>query len=239
MIVVFFEAIVVYLLLVWAAIVSALFFDPSVLDVVEKYPQSAWVIGGIVFLAGASTLLGESAILFVNRVRRGRFFMSLVTNGIVFMISYAVWGLTISIVGRVLFQVNPPWGQVVRMVGLSTAPLVFGFLVLIPWMGPFISKLLNVWSLLILVGIVQYEFRIGLWGAVTCVGLGWLLSLLFTNTIGGPVVRLRNKVFQKVSGSSLARTNEDILLRFAGATFEELDGELDGEAAELAGEVRG
>ena len=230
MIVVFFEAIVVYLLLVWATITSTLFFDPSALEVVEKYPQSAWIVGGIVFLAGASTLLGQSAVLFVNRVRRGRFFMSLITNGIVFMISYAVWGLTISIVGRVLFQVDPPWGQVVRMVGLSTAPLVFGFLVLIPWMGPFISKVLNIWSLLILVGIVQYSFKIGFWGAVTCVGLGWLLSLLFTNTVGGPVTRLRNKVFQKVAGSSLARTNEDILLQFSGATFEELGEEMGEEA---------
>ena len=195
------------------------------LELVEQNPQSAWVVGGIVFLAGASTLLGESAILFINRVRKGRFFLSLITNGLVFMISYAVWGLTISIVGRVLFQVNPPWGQVVRMVGLSTAPLVFGCLVLIPWMGPFISKVLNIWSVLILIGIVQFEFKIWVLGAVTCVVLGWLLSLLFTNTIGGPVVKLRNQVFQKVSGSSLEQTNEDILLRFAGATFEELGGE--------------
>ena len=222
MIVIFFEWIFVYLLLLWVGIVNALRFNPEVLDVVEQRPESAWVIGGIVFLAGASTLLGESAILFINRVRRGRFVLSLVTNGIVFMISYAVWGFTISIVGRVLFQVNPPWGQVARMVGLSTAPLVFGFLVLIPWMGPFVGKVLNIWSVLILIGIVQYEFKIEFWGAVTCVVLGWLLSLAFTNTVGRPVVALRNKVFQRVSGSKLDKTNEDILLRFSGATFDDL-----------------
>jgi hypothetical protein len=90
---------------------------------------------------------------------------------------------------------------------------------LIPWMGSFVSKVLSIWSVLILIGIVQFEFKIGFGGAVTCVVLGWLVSLLFTNTIGGPVVKLRNTVFQKVSGSSLARTNEDILLRFAGATL--------------------
>jgi hypothetical protein len=239
MIVLIFEAILVYLLLVWAAIVNTLWLNPRVLELVEQNPQSAWVVGGIVFLAGASTLLGESAILFINRVRKGRFFLSLITNGLVFMISYAVWGLTISIVGRIIFQVNPPWGQVVRMVGLSTAPLVFGFLVLIPWMGTFISKVLNIWSVLILIGIVQFEFKIGFGGAVMCVVFGWVLSLLFTNTIGGPVVKLRNKVFQKVSGSSLEQTNEDILLRFAGATFEELETQLEEEVVELARGVRG
>ncbi len=223
MILVFLEWIIIYGLLVWAAIVNALWLNPRVLEIVEQEPASAWVVGGIVFLAGASTLLGESAILFINRVRRGRFFLSLITNGLVFMISYAVWGLTISIVGRVIFQVNPPWGQVVRMVGLSTAPLVFGFLVLIPWMGTFVDKVLHIWSVLILIGIVQFEFKIGFVGAVVCVGLGWVLSLLFTNTIGGPVVKLRNRVFQMVSGSSLEKTNEDILLRFAGAKFEELE----------------
>jgi hypothetical protein len=148
--------------------------------------------------------------------------ISLITNGIMFIISYFVWGLTVYIVGRILFEINPPWGQFVRMVGLSTAPLVFGFLVLIPWMGPFIGKVLNIWSLLILIAIVEFEFKIGFWGAVTCVVLGWLASLAFTNTIGRPVAALRNKVFQAVSGSKLDTTADELLLHFSGASVDQL-----------------
>lgn len=234
----------VYVLLLWAAIVDALRLNPQVLEIVEQYPQAGWVVFGIVFLAGASTLLGESAILFINRVRRGRFIISLITNGFVFVISYAVWGVTVYLIGRILFSANPPIRDFILMVGLSTAPLVFGFFVLIPWMGPFIAKLLNVWSLVILIVIVEYEFKIGFWPAVLCVGLGWLASLGLTNTIGRPVVALRNKVFQMVSGSKLESDAENLLLHFSGASYaqlldlplEETDEEFTAETAkEVAG----
>jgi hypothetical protein len=217
------EGIVVYFFLLLAAILDALRLDPRVLEAIEQYPQQAsWIVGGIVFLAGVSTLLGESAVLFINRVRRGRFIISLIANGIVFLISYAVWGVTVYLIGRILFAANPPIGDFVRMVGLSTAPLVFGFFILIPWMGPFIAKVLNIWSMVILIVIVEYEFKIGFWPAVLCVGLGWLASLALSNTIGRPVVALRNKVFQMVTGSKLDSTAEDLLLRFSGSSYDQL-----------------
>jgi hypothetical protein len=218
----FFSELLRYFAYLWGGITHALRLDPGVFQFVEQYPQSVWVVVGIVFLAGASTLLGQSAVLFINRVRKSRFVISLITNGLVFIISYFVWGLTVYVIGRILFEINPPWGQFVRMVGLSTAPLVFGFLVLIPWMGPFIGKVLNIWSLLILIAIVEHQFKIGFVGAVTCVVLGWLVSLGVTNTIGRPIVALRNKVFQMVSGSRLDSTAEDILLHFSGASVDQL-----------------
>jgi hypothetical protein len=218
----FFHELVRYFAYLWGGITHALRLDPGVFEFVEQFPQSAWVVAGIVFLAGASTLLGQSAVLFINRVRKSRFVISLITNGLIFIISYIVWGLTVWIVGRILFQTDPPWGQFVRVVGLSTAPLVFGFLVLIPWMGPFVGKVLNVWSMLILIVIVEQQFKIGFWGAVTCVVLGWLASLAFTNTIGRPIVALRNKVFQRVSGSKLDSTADDLLLHFSGAAVDQM-----------------
>jgi hypothetical protein len=212
-----FAYILLYFSMLWAGITHALMLDPQVFEVVEQYQWSRWVVAGIVFLAGASTLLGQSAVLFINRVRKSRFIISLITNGLIFIISYIAWGVTVWLVGRILFEVNPALGPFLRMVGLSTAPLVFAFLVLIPWMGPFIGKVLNVWSFLILFAIVEYEFKIGFWGALLCVGLGWLVSLALTNFLGKPVVALRNKVFQKVTGSSLDVSAEDILLHFSGA----------------------
>jgi hypothetical protein len=218
----FLGSILVYLLLLPVVILSALTLNPRALEILEQEPMAGRLVAGVVFLAGMSTLLGESSILFVNRVRRGRFVISLITNGIVFLISYFVWGLTVYIVARILFSVEPPIDQFMRMVGLSTAPLVFGFLVLIPWMGPFIGKLLSVWSLLILTNIVAFEFQIGFWSAVLCVGLGWVVSLVFSNTVGRPVVALRNEVFALVSGARMDVQADDILLTFAGASLRDL-----------------
>lgn len=197
----------------------ALTLDPRLYGFVAANPRSSWLVLGVVFLAGASVLLGQSAVLFVNRVRRGRFLFSLLLNGVMYVISYFVWGVTISLIGRFLFEFDPgPW-PIVRMVGLSTAPLIFGFFILIPWMGPFIGKILNIWGFLILVSVVQFGFQVGLIGALVTVGLGWLAMMLLNNLVGKPIVAIRNRIWQKVAGSTLDATAQDLLLQFSQSEY--------------------
>jgi len=209
------QNIVLYFQYLWTGIVLSLQLNPDAYKFVVTYPESKWLVFGIIFLAGVSTLIGQSVVLFLNRVRRERFYFSLVLNGLMFIISYLVWGLVIYIVGRVLFREDVTFGDMFRLVGLSTAPLIFGFFVLIPWMGPFLGKVLNVWSFLILINVVQFEFNSGFWGALLCVGLGWLLMNLLSNTVGKPVIALRNRIWKGVTGSSLDATAQDILLEFS------------------------
>ena len=211
------QAILEYFALVFEAIGYALWLDPRVYAEVILHPEGVAIIRGIVFLAGMSMLLGQSLILFVNRVRRGRFFFSLLINGIVFLITYAVWGLFVAFIAWLMFDVTPAGLViVVFLVGLSTAPLVFGFLILIPYMGPAIGKVLSVWQLLIMTTAVQFTFSVGFIQAALCVGLSWLLMLLVSNTIGVPVVKLRNAIYRKVTGSDLDATTQDILLEYSG-----------------------
>lgn len=209
------ENIFLYFEYLWKGIIYALQLNPSAYEFVITYPQSKWVVFGIIFLAGVATLLGQSVVLFLNRVRGGRFFFSLVVNGLMFIISYFVWGAIIYIAGRFLFQENVTFGSMFRLVGLSTAPLIFGFFILIPWMGPFLGKVLNVWSFLILINVVQFQFESGFWGALLCVGLGWLLMNLLSNTIGKPIIAVRNRIWRRVTGSSMDATAQDILIQFS------------------------
>ena len=211
----FIASIIRYFEALFAVIWHALTLDPLLYDFVARQPLAGYLVLGVVFLGGASVLLGQSAVLFINRVRRGRFFFSLGLNGIMYVISYFVWGLTITLIGRLLFEFEPAYGAIVRMVGLSTAPLIFGFFILIPWMGPFIGRVLNVWGFLILVSVVQYGFQVGLISALVCVGLGWLAMMLLNNLIGRPIIAVRNKMWQKVAGSSLDASAQDLLLQFS------------------------
>lgn len=211
----FFGGVLLYFEFLFKGIGYALTLNRELYAFVQQHPQSGWVVAGIVLLAGASLLLGQSAVLFINRVRGGRFVLSLVVNAILYLISYIVWGGIVALVGKLLFQVDLEFWTLVRVMGLSTAPLVFGFLILAPYIGPFIGKVLNVWSFLILLTIVAFEFNVGFWGAVITVGLGWLVTLALNNTIGKPVMRLRNKVWQKVTGSPMEATAQDILLKFS------------------------
>lgn len=50
--------------------------------------------------------LGQSVILFVDRIQRGRFVFSLLTNGVVFLVSYLIWGLAIAFIGWLMFDVD-------------------------------------------------------------------------------------------------------------------------------------
>ena len=79
-------------------------FDPAVWDTLMESGMPGEIVVGIVFLGGASTLLGQSVVLFLNRVRKGRFFFSLVVNGLLYLLQFTVWGIVICVVARFLFE---------------------------------------------------------------------------------------------------------------------------------------
>jgi hypothetical protein len=210
-----------YISTLWQVLWAALTLNPKVLQAVESYPQSRWLVAGIVVMAGASMLMGQSTALFLNRVKPGRFVASLVLNGFIFIISWSVWAITLWLLGRRVFGVDMALGTSIRLICLSTAPLVFGFFILIPYLGTFIGRVLSVWGLLITLGALRYIFQIGYWPALACVGVGWLLMWLLTNSLGRPVVALRNRVWHRVVGSPLDATAADILATFAGEGSDE------------------
>jgi len=199
----------------WTGIGLALSFSPDLLQRVETYPESGRLILTVALLAGISLLLGQSVVLFLNRVKPGRFVTSLIVNGVLYALSLAVWGMTIWLAGSILFEVNQPLGTVIRLIGLGSAPFIFGFLILMPYLGPFVARVLYVWSFLIILRAVEFTYQVSFWPAVICVGLGWLLMLLLSRTIGKPVVALRNWVWHKLIGSPLSGSAQEILLTFA------------------------
>lgn len=194
---------------------EALRLNPRVFEVVEAAPDTGWIILTIAILGGASLLIGQSVILFVNRVRPGRFLVSLLINGIVFTISLLIWALAIWLTGRVLFPNDIPFDTVLRLVGLGAAPHLFGFLVLIPYLGDFIGRTLAVWSFLVVLAGIAFLAGSHLGVALVCVGLGWLLVTVMSLTIGRPIIALRNWLFKAVAGTSLEASVADILAAYS------------------------
>lgn len=211
----FFSAVLTFLSYVWRGIEMALQLNPRLLPIVQTYPQSGYIILTIAILAGVSQLLGQSVVLFVNQVRPGRFVASLLMNGLLFALSLIVWGVTTWLAARFLFAVEQPLRVVIRIVALGSAPFVFGFLMLVPYLGTLIGRVLFVWSLLIVLAGVGGLFQVGFFASLVCVGLGWLLMVLLSMTIGKPVVAVRNWIWHRVVGSPLDATAQDILTSFA------------------------
>jgi hypothetical protein len=204
-----------FLSYIWNGIGEAMRLNPRMFEAVQAYPQSGWVILVIALLGGASLLVGQSVILFVNQVRPGRFALSLLLNGIVFTISLGGWAVATWLAGQVLLPNPIPLGAVIRMIGLGAAPYVFAFLMLIPYAGNFIGRLLAVWSFLVVLAGITHLAEGAFWLALICVGVGWLLVMVMSATIGRPVIALRNYLWQRVTGSTLDVSVQDILTTFA------------------------
>jgi hypothetical protein len=196
---------------VLAVVRAAVAFQPDVLQLMQDRGDPARVATAVAILGGASLLAGESVVLFLNQVRRLRFFLSLLLNGVFFAFTLLVWSLSIWSVGVWGLGLDPPPRVVFALVGLGAAPFVFGFLILAPYFGPAVARVLYVWSLLLIVREVSYTFGVGLLAASACVGLGWVFVLLLGRTVGRPVVRLRNRLWERVAGPRRPGRAQDIL----------------------------
>lgn len=188
----------------------ALSLDPDLVALAAS-PGVRPLTLAVAVLGGASLLAGESVILFLNQVPKGRFFLSLLVNGVLFAMTLWIWAASIWWIGSWSSDVPVTLSLVVNAVALGAAPFVFGFLVLAPYMGPAIARILWVWSLLITVRSVAGAFEGGLVVAALVVGAGWILVLLIGRTVGRPFVHLRNRVWDRVMGTQQDQRARDIL----------------------------
>jgi hypothetical protein len=186
----------------------ALRFTPDLARTVAAYPHPGLLALGVAVLAGISVLVGDSVVLFVVRVRPARFAAGLALNGVLLALSLAVEGVTIWLVARYLFGAQQPLGLAVAIAFLGSAPLVFGFFNMAATLGPYVSRLLRVWSWLIVVVAVRDGFHLALWQALVCVVLAqaliWGINLAFRRPLGA----INEGVWKAVTQASLAMSPE-------------------------------
>lgn len=204
-----------FIRLIWVGTVESMRLNPEAFAYVEAGNGSGWAILTICILGGASLLLGQSVILFVNRVRPARFALSLLMNGVIFSLSLAVWALAIWLTGKLLFPNHIPFLTVLRLVGLGAAPYIFGFLVLLPYAGAFVGRVLSVWSFLVVLAALTTLARGNFGAALVCAAVGWALISVMSATIGRPIIRARNRAWKQLIGTDLDASVQDMLAQFA------------------------
>lgn len=204
-----------FLRFMWIGIIEAMRLNPRAFEVVMANQQPQGLILAIAITGGASLLLGQSVILFVNRIKPGRFIFSLVLNGVIFTLSLAIWALAIWVTGKILFPNDIPLLTVLSLVGLGAAPYVFGFLVLLPYAGTFIGKVLSVWSFMVVLAGLTTLAQGNFTAALICTTVGWLIITVMSATIGRPIIYLRNRVWTRLTGADMDASVHDILTQFA------------------------
>lgn len=203
-----------YLTLLGRTIVYTLQFDQAVFQTVTAGWRGLAVAVGIAFLGGVSLLVGQSVVLFINRVRPPRFFASLLLNGLLYVGNLVVWAWAIRVTARLMLGLRIPPDESLVLMFLTAAPMIFGFLILMPYLGPFVERLLNVWSFLLTYQFVALAYGIDWWRTIWIVGAGWVLTLLLENTIGWPITLLVRRLRNWVAGVSLNHSPEELVVKF-------------------------
>ena len=218
------DAVVAYLDQLWHVIALALRANPEAFAIVRASPYSVGLLLGVGALAGASLLLGQSAVLFANRVTRGRFLLSLALNGVLNVVNLLIWGATVDLLAWLVYGVSIPLTTAAAIILLGSAPLVFAFLTLLPYLGVPLGWLLEIWSFIVVIIFLSdsrgltlpQAFVIGFWG--------WLFIEVLNRAMGDRLGWVRNWIWRTVTGT---RFDEDTEVLVADVT-RQLSGELAG-----------
>jgi len=154
----------------------------------------------LVLLVGLSEAVGESVVLFLNRVKPRRFILSLVISAVLFAFTYGFWVLSIYLVTRFAFDSDATVVTIARIVAISYAPRLFGFLAFIPFFGVPISYALQLWSLLAMIQGVTVVLGLSPLQAVASVVLGAVLLLVLNSTIGRPITGIARWLRARAAG---------------------------------------
>ncbi|MBD2089830.1 CAAX protease [Microcoleus sp. FACHB-1515] len=173
-------------------------------------PQGRSIALLVVLLAGLSVAIGQSIILFSNRVQPVRFVFSLLLNAVLFVFGFLFLVLSTWLISWLPGLVHLSWRDLVRVLGLSYAPLLFSFLGAMPYLGVPILNLLSVWHLLAMVTGISAIAQIGGASAFVQVAVGWLMLNLLEGTIGAPIAQLGQRLTRRVAGVDLVRQRSEL-----------------------------
>jgi hypothetical protein len=128
--------------------VGAMFsLDPNAIHAVQTAPGALSLAIWILLLGTVSDVLGDSPLLFIRKMRRGRFAAAVGIEAVLSVVRVAIWILSFWILVNVLQLGSVSLADVVLVVGLGYAPMLLSVLVLIPFLGPVIGRVLHAWTL--------------------------------------------------------------------------------------------
>ncbi len=171
----------------------------------------------ILFLSILSLLIGNSVVLFANRVSRGQFIRSLLAFAFLFALSFLFWMLSVQFLATTLFGVRKePW-EVFILVSYSFTPFIWGFLVLLPHLGPYLYALLRVWVVINLIQHVAQAYRFNLFQALVVSILGWVLLELITSLSFLRLDVLKRWFLKLTTGKAEYRDPDDLVFEYVRA----------------------
>ena len=164
----------------------------------------------LAFLAGMSEMLGQSVVLVLNRVPLFRFIISLMLTGIVYVSTALIWAAGATFFAHFFHETSLPFDAFLGVIALGFAPRLFGFLVIAPYYGVLLSRILDAWALACVTYGVRDVADIPLVYAALCSGIGWGFSVMvrgLTSQLTAPAIRFIRRC---VAGTPLELTPQQL-----------------------------
>ncbi len=179
------------------------------------HENGLWWALALLLVAGLSVSIGQSIVLFANRVPTHRFLASTLASGAVGLLAVLFWSVSIWITARILFDVTEPWRSYLVVTALGFAPALFGFALFMPYLGVIFGWMLRVWvSLTVMVG-VGIVADLALWPALLCCVPGWIFLESMTRFPLLDLLGLRAWVWNMTTGRPRRREGDEIALWLA------------------------
>jgi hypothetical protein len=187
----------------WQAWTNTLVFNEKLIIAIQDRPDALIISLVILFAAGVSQTVSQSIILFLNQVSKGRFLVSLIIGGLLSIIAYTFWTVSIWVIARWVFETNETFTTAFRVLALGQAPLVLSIVTIIPYAGTALSRILHIWTFLLVLFIIEITFHLTSWQSIVCAGLGWALFMFF-QFFSGPVIdRVQRLIWKHTTGRPL------------------------------------
>ncbi|MGK7948687.1 MAG: hypothetical protein AB4368_07740 [Xenococcaceae cyanobacterium] len=187
----------------WTLVSGVLVLNKETFASINSLPLGLIASILVVLLAGLSQTLGQSVMLFINRVKPLRFVLSVAIAAVLFVFNYNFWVFSTWLVAGWFFDVSLPLVEVMKTLGFSYAPLLFGFSIVIPYFGMPILIVLSVWTLMAIATGLGTISALGIWDAFQCCLGGWLVLQLSQRIIGKAIVNITSKIVDWVAGVKL------------------------------------
>jgi hypothetical protein len=189
----------------------ALSLNRAALDVAAMVPGAVGTALLIAFLSGVSQMLGQSVVLFANRVSRRRFVTCLAIAGLVYVGGLVVWGVAIWLTAKYGFRLEIPTGAITFAVCVGQAPLLFSFFSMIPYLGTSLQRVLLVYSLLVVLVALSAMLDIRVWQAALLAVIGWSLRAGLDRALTRPLAGVRIWLWRASTGRPTPITRQDSL----------------------------
>ncbi|MFM7787969.1 MAG: YIP1 family protein, partial [Microcystis panniformis] len=130
----------------WPTLFGVLVLDPRAFITIKSLRFGLEEAIIVVFIASVSEAIGQSFVLFINRIPPSRFIFSLLITSILYAFNFGIWAAGLWLVTILLFRGDTRLFEVASTLGFSYAPFIFGLAIALPYAGRAIYILLILWS---------------------------------------------------------------------------------------------